>query len=90
MVESMTEKYKRFKEMGFDVEWIKGGQMRRYSDTENEYVITSSKSEEEVQKFCTTILDHYSENMDWFDGTYTFRKIDDNKYSYIRTYPYID
>lgn len=85
-----------------EIETIRSGQPRPYADSYYEYILTvEGMSEFDVKAYCTRILSPCGQTHgEWYEGKnnaatyfagyYTFEKIGDNKYRYLRVSPFCD
>ena len=86
-----------------EIETIHAGQPRPYADSFYEYVITTNQkySGELIKSICTKVLRPCKQTKEewqkgkgdmgsYFEGYYTFEKIDDYKYRYYKLEPYTD
>lgn len=89
------------KDYTFSVETIRAGQPRPYADSVYEYIVKSELREGIVRAFCTCVLHlQMQRKEDWkslkedpgsfFNGYYTFQKIDENTYKYYVFKPFCD
>mgnify|MGYP006967465292 FL=1 len=89
------------KDYTFSVETIRAGQPRPYADSVYEYIVKSELHEGIVRAFCTCVLRLQRQRKeDWksftedpssfFNGYYTFQKIDENTYKYYVFEPFCD
>ena len=87
----------------FLITWdvLRAGQPRPYADSIYEYKVYSDKSEEDVERFCKTMIkpcsqkanpgDSFSGSSDFPHGMnsyYAFRKLSENTYQYLVCVPY--
>lgn len=72
------------------------GQLRPYAGSDNHYIIRCNKyfSEKNILEFCTAILYKCnvksSDERQWYQEYYTFRKIEEDRYEYHVYQEYLD
>jgi hypothetical protein len=82
------------------IKTLKCGQPRPYADSEYEYEIeVDGMNEFEVKQYCTKVLNPCNQTQaqwdthdanSYFQGYYTFYKIDENCYKYTKHVPFCD